>query len=218
MYDAAMRWMYPLLPLLPLLLLSACASSRGPEQLGIDPADYHDAFDAAMEASRIYGMPPLLRDRRQGVIETEPSLATSILEPWGDDNATLSQAVQNTRGFQRRRARFEFAPADESSVDAWTPPANMGPDLLGVETPGLDLSAYDGELELRVHVYVERAYSLGIRRSTWARRDTTRAWIDAPHSNGAIPKDFWTPVSRDEMFERRLLAAVDRSLQERAAE
>jgi hypothetical protein len=55
---------------------------------------------------------------------------------------------------------------------------------------------------------------MGIRRATWSRASTTRATIDAPASDGEIPAQFWTPVSRDEAFERRLLAAVDHALQD----
>jgi hypothetical protein len=96
--------------------------------------------------------------------------------------------------------------------------AQTGPDLLGIETRDLDLTAYDGDLELRVLVIVERAHAMGMRRSTWSRRSTTQAIIDAPASSGDIPARFWTPVSRDEAFEHRLLAAVHDALRERDAQ
>jgi hypothetical protein len=202
-----MRLRFLLLPLLVTVIPSGCAKSPGRDLLHIDAGSYHDAFDAAMEASRINGLPPALRDRRGGVIETEPALAASILEPWRDDNATLGQSLENTIAFQRPAA--PPAAADDPLE---------GPDLLGVETRQLDLSAYDGALELRVQVIVERAHTMGVRRSTWSRRSTTRATIDAPASDGDIPASFWTPVSRDEAFERRLLAAVDNALRNRAPE
>jgi hypothetical protein len=220
-----MRLKYLHLPLLLIASLGGCAKGPGPDLLRIDAGSYPEAFDAAMEASRINGLPLALRDRRSGVIETEPAFAASILEPWRDDNATLGQSLENTIAFQRRRARFEFAPAGAAD-DPQT-----GPDLLGIETRDLDLTAYDGDLELRVLVIVERAHTMGVRlviverahtmgvrRSTWSRRSTTRAMIDAPASDGDIPAKFWTPVSRDEAFERRLLAAVDQALRSRAPE
>jgi hypothetical protein len=209
------RWR--LLPVLLLAIPGGCASSAGPQVLLIDADTYPAAFDAALEASRTHGMPPTLRDRRHGVIETQPDIASSILEPWGNDNATLGQATENTLAFQRRRARFEFAPASAAppAPDDATPAT--APDLLGVETPEFDLSTYRGELELRVRVYVERAHEMGIRRSTWTRRRTTQATIVSADSDGSIPREFWVPVARDEAFERRLLAAVDRALRERAA-
>jgi hypothetical protein len=212
-----------LLPLLLIASLGGCAKAPGPDLLRIDAAAYHEAFDAAMEASRINGLPLALRDRRRGVIETEPAFATSILEPWRDDNATMGQSLENTIGFQRRRARFEFAPAGAAppTTDpsaAPTADSTTDPDLLGIETRDLDLTAYDGDLELRVLVIVERAHAMGVRRSTWSRRSSTRAIIDAPASDGDIPANFWTPVSRDEAFERRLLAAVDQALRSRGPE
>jgi len=212
-----MRLKYLLLPLLLIASLGGCAKPPGPDRLRIAAGSYHEAFDAAMEASRINGLPPALRDRRGGVIETEPAFATSILEPWRDDNATLGQSLENTIAFQRRRARFEFAPAGAAPPTA-DPAAPPGPDLLGIETRDLDLTAYDGDLELRVLVMVDRSHAMGIRRSTWSRRSTTQAMIDAPASDGDIPPRFWTPVSRDEAFERRLLAAVHDALRERDAQ
>ncbi|MHC4140500.1 MAG: hypothetical protein ACYSUF_01015 [Planctomycetota bacterium] len=220
-----MRLKYLHLPLLLIASLGGCAKGPGPDLLRIDAGSYPEAFDAAMEASRINGLPLALRDRRGGVIETEPAFAASILEPWRDDNATLGQSLENTIAFQRRRARFEFAPAGAAppTADPTADPTaeddpQTGPDLLGIETRDLDLTAYDGDLELRVLVIVERAHTMGVRRSTWSRRSTTRAMIDAPASDGDIPANFWTPVSRDEAFERRLLAAVDQALRSRAPE
>jgi hypothetical protein len=187
-----MRLKYLHLPLLLIASLGGCAKGPGPDLLRIDAGSYPDA---------------------------------SILEPWRDDNATLGQSLENTIAFQRRRARFEFAPAGAAppTADPTADPTaeddpQTGPDLLGIETRDLDLTAYDGDLELRVLVIVERAHTMGVRRSTWSRRSTTRAMIDAPASDGDIPAKFWTPVSRDEAFERRLLAAVDQALRSRAPE
>jgi hypothetical protein len=208
-----------LLPVVTALLLfvflAGCASKQGPERLRVDADTYHAAFDAALEAAQKHGMPPTLRDRRHGVIETQPALASTVLEPWRGDNASFGQAVENTIAFQRRRARFEFTPADGAAAQEPDDAPETGPDLLGLDVPELDLNTYAGDLELTVRVYVDQAYAMGIRRSTWSRRSTTRAQIDSPSSDGSLPAEFWTPVTRDEAFERRLLAAVDRALQRR---
>ena len=63
------------------------------------------APDAQLNVATIRVKAPF--DMDEGVIETQPDIATSILEPWGNDNATLGQATENTLAFQRRRARFE---------------------------------------------------------------------------------------------------------------
>ena len=107
-----------------LLVAIGCASMPGPQQahLRIDPAEYHQAFDAAVEAARRAGMPPTFRDRRRGLIDTAPSIAGSIFEPWRDDKATFSQRLESTIAFQRRRARFEFTPAETTEpAEGWDP-------------------------------------------------------------------------------------------------
>ena len=184
--------------------LTACATPQGPAYLTIDAALYEQAFDAAMAAARANDMPPTMRDRRAGLIDTEATLAGSILEPWRPGNSSLDQAAENTIVFQRRRARFEFTPRRFRD----TTPSGK-PDLLGLSGPRLDLTTFEGPVELRVWVIVERAYSPGIRRGTWSRRNTTHAVVTRPATNPGVPvTDFWTPVTRDTAFERRLLAEV----------
>ncbi len=187
------------------VLASGCAKPpQGPAFLTIDSARYREAFDAAMDASRANDMSPSMRDRRLGVIDTEPSIAGSVIEPWRTGSDSLGQAWENTLVFQRRRARFEFTPA------SFREPQGTGvPDLLGVAGPPLDLTTYDGAVELRVSVVIERSFEPGIRRDTWSSAGTTRAVIRRPVTSPDTPtRPFWTPVSRDTVFERRLLAEV----------
>ncbi len=194
--------------------LSGCATSQGPAFLTIQAEAYADAFDAAVEAATVAGLSPIVRDRRSGVIETEPRIAGSVLEPWRNDNASFAQAIENTITFQRRRARFEFTPAGFRLREAAEAPMT-GPDLFATQDTEVDLSRLTGPLELRVWVYVERAYLPGIRRSTWTRAKTTRTRIIPAEDEKALPSLYWTPVRRDEAYERRLLAAVERALGER---
>ncbi len=194
--------------------LSGCATSQGPAFLTIQPEAYADAFDAAVEAAAVAGLSPIVRDRRSGLIETEPRIAGSLLEPWRTDNASFTQTIENTITFQRRRARFEFAPVlfqpDQPAVAPLT-----GPDLFATQDAEVDLSRHTGPLELRVWVYVERAYSPGLRRSTWTRAKTTRTRIIVAEEEEALRTQYWTPVRRDEAYERRLLAAVQSAMAER---
>lgn len=190
------------------LTAGGCATSEGPAYLTIDSTAYAQAFDAAIAAARANDMPPALRDRRLGVIETTPSIAASFLEPWRGGNASFDQAVENTVVLQRRRARFEFTPATIRDATVSGPP-----DLLGLAGPPPDLTAFEGAVELRVSVVVERAYSPGIRRSTWSSAGTSRAVISRPSTDPESPTEpFWAPVARDTAFEKRLLAQVARSL------
>ena len=195
-------------------LHSGCATSQGPDFLSIDSQTYSDAFDAAVEAARVAGLPPIVRDRRSGLIETEPRIAGSVLEPWRTDNASFTQTIENTITFQRRRARFEFAPVIFQPNQPSDAPLT-GPDLFGTQEAEVDLTRHTGPLELRVWVYVERSYSPGLRRSTWTRAKTTRTRIVPAEDDGTLPSRYWTPVHRDEAFERRLLAAVQSALAQR---
>ena len=197
--------------------LSGCAGAAGPDVLNIPGDRYEQAFDTAVAVVRSHGMQPVVRDRREGVIETDPVLAGTILEPWYGNTSDLAQGVDNTLSQYRMKARFEFLPRGfiESSGVA----AGEGPDLLGVSMPPRDLANSPEPLELRVWVYRERKHTVGQRRSTWTRIARSRAeheshdplWEETP---GA----FWTPVARDEAAERRFLAEIARDLGLSAAE
>lgn len=197
----------PIAAALAVISVGGCSSKAGPEFLSIDAANYQAAFDAATEAAREDGMPPAMRNRRGGVIETFPAYAASLMEPWGFKSADPSQSIENTINFNRRRARFEFTPITlpqgpgESRI--------VGPDLLAVDTPAVDLTAYEGPLELRVWVYIEQQHRPGVQRFAWTRRSTNRTRRIVPKEEGeSLPGTYWTPSARDKAFERRLLAAI----------
>ena len=203
-YDAGKMFRVTCM-IIAVILATGCAKPpQGPAFLTIESARYREAFDAAMAASRANDMSPSLRDRRLGVIDTEPSIAGSVIEPWRSGNDSLSGAWENTLVFQRRRARFEFTPA------SFREPQGSGvPDLLGVAGSPLDLTTYQGAVELRVSVIVERSFTPGIRRDTWSSSGTTHTVVLRPGSGPEMPTTpFWTPVTRDTAFERRLLAEV----------
>jgi hypothetical protein len=196
--------------------MGGCRSAAsGPEVILLDSASYAAAFDLAVEAAREHGMPTVLRDRRNGVIETQSNIAGSALEPWRTDNASLDQAVENTLAYRRRRARFEFTPVAFQGPSG-TPAGEMrGPDLLAAApSDAVDLSAFQGEIELRVWVFVEQAQFPGVRRSTWSRSLTTTARaVDADEGARRETTSRWTPVTRDAAYEERLLGQISRQLQ-----
>jgi hypothetical protein len=181
----------------------------------LDSPQYAAAFDAAVESARRHGMPAVVRDRRAGVIETEARIAGSLLEPWRTDHASVEQAAENTLAFQRRRARFEFSTAEFGRRIDPAEPRQAGPDVLGTEPSAGDLTQTQGSLELRVWVFIERAQTPGLRRSTWTRSATTSTRIIDPNGDQSRGSGtVWAPLTRDKDYERRLLAEVEGSLRQ----
>ena len=206
-----------------LVLSSGCARSQSaaqpPATLVVPEGTYEAFFDEVIEVSRASGMPAVLRDRSGGLIETAPRISGSIFEPWRQDNASLAEGLENTFAFQRRRARFEFVPA------SFVPPPLLDPsDLTGAPLPGakdddvLDMRTYEGPIEVRIWVYVERAFTPGVRTGTWTRSQTTyssdRLNPVQDDSDGAptVDRSKWTPVRRDVPYEHRLLHALDQAV------
>ena len=195
-------------------IASGCASS-GPDRLEFQSDRYDQAFEAAGEAVRRQGMPPVLTDRTGGVIEARPRLAGSVLEPWRIDNSDLEQWGASTLNKQRRRVRFEFLPVDFVPPEPTGDTPLTGPPLPGSSEGELrltDLETFDGQVELRVWVYVEREHRTGLRRGTWSRVGRTYATNPmetiSPKDGTTRSQALWTPVGRDEAMERRLLADV----------
>lgn len=208
-----------LLPLTATLsVLAGCATPSAPEVIVIERARYSEAFDAAVDALREVGMETALRDRDGGVIESQPHRAGGLGEPWRTDNSGLGQAAENTVATRRRRARLEFI-----ATDFVPPEPNLGALLLG---PDLDsvagraaapLDGPGGPIELRAWVYLEQSFTPGVRRFPWTFRLTTIS-IDPQEpidfNEGVVEYGYWTPIGRDEAYERRLMAEVERKLEQ----
>lgn len=204
-----------------LVLMSALGgcSTAGPDRLEITGPQYDAAYDAALEATRRAGMPAIVSDRAGGAIEGRPRLAGSVLEPWRVDNVSGEQWVESSLHKQRRRVRFEFLPIDFASPE----PAGEGV-LLGPPLPGsgedlvrtVDLGGFDGPIEIRAWVWVEREQLPEVRRSTWTRRGRTYSTNPMetvePDDGTTRSSGVWTPVGRDAAMERRLLAEVKSAL------
>lgn len=192
--------------------LGGCASSAGPEAVMVDGSRYAEAFDTAVEVARREGMPAILRDRRAGIIETDARPSGSTFEPWKGDAASSTQAWEQTLHFERRRVRFEFVPADQPPV-ALTPDQPLtGADPAGAADASIDLTTHAGPLRLVAIVTIERHYRTGDRRSTWSRRISTQFSYGPGDADAQRPNAFWTPVARDEAYERRILARVEKML------
>lgn len=161
-----------------------CSSQRVSEPMVISSMDYEQVFDAAVEVARGESLIGGLRDRRTGVIETDPTFAPTLFEPWHAHREDWNSLVESTISFQRRRARFEFIP--QQSDDRFP----------------TDMTAYQGDLEVRVFVHVDRLHTVGRRRSTWTRRVAS---FEEIHEDPDMVRRSWVPIGRDEAMEQRLL-------------
>ena len=189
---------------------AGCHDPVGPDLLLIPAGRYAAAFDAATEAARMNDLPAALRDPRAGIIETEPRLAPSLLEPWRSDGASFRHRLEHTVAHMRRRARFEFTPvAAPSPGNGEAAHVLPGPDVVAMRRADVDRTQHDGDLVLRVRVYLEQVHRRGVRRSSWTQSATTVTRI-IPHGSPGqpLPTATWTPVERDVAFERRLLGIV----------
>ena len=189
-----------------------------PATLALSGMDYETCFEQVVEVARDQGMPAVLRDRSGGLIETAPRISGSLFEPWRQDNASFVAGLENTIAFQRRRARFEFVPAGFMAPEPTDPETLDGPPLPGAKDDDLlDMQTYDGPIEVRIWVYVERAFTPGMRNGTWTRSQTTFTSDRLNPARGsstdtAFDRSKWTPVRRDEPYERLLLEALDKRM------
>lgn len=196
--------------------MTGCASSKqarveSSSTITIEGVGYSTCFDQALLVARSAGMPPVLRDRAGGVVETAPRIAGSIFEPWRLDNSGLGEGIENTLNFQRRRARFEFVPAGFNPPPVRDSSVLSGPALPGsVADRTRDLRFHDGPIELRVWVYVERSFRPGVQNASWTRSMTSFSTdsIDRKTVGRTISDESrWTPVRRDRDYELRLINA-----------
>lgn len=194
-----------------LMLISGCAGSQGPEVVVVPHDRYSEAFDAAVEVARENGLRPSFMDRRSGVIETEPAMAASLMEPWKGGNADFNQALRNTLSRNRLRARFEFT---RSGFEARTNSDEIPPvDLLSMTEPDWDLTRENGPLDLKVWVFEERGHSVGQRRNRWTFAATSSTYHQPVEGQWSeSPVTFWTPTTRDRSAEKRLLTEVETRL------
>lgn len=197
---------------------AACAPEPVPAVLSFPHGDYGRAFDAAIEAAKAQGLEPVVADRSLGVIETDSRSAGSLLEPWRTDNDGLSDAFAHTVSFERRRARFEFVPEGFSAPEPAADARALGPAIAGSDRADdrLDLTRFDGTIELRAWVFVDRAFRGNQQIGRWSlseqryAQDPTEAPLPEDQSTRAPTE--WTPIGRDVPYERRLTARIRQAM------
>jgi hypothetical protein len=197
----------------------AAGSLAGDVPVGVyelDKAAYATAFDEVVALLQDEGFAIAIRDRDGGVVESRPAIAGSLIEPWNWPGGDIGAALDNTVSFQRRRIRFEFLPVGFRPARPPGDGALIGPRVPSSPDPAgaraIDLASHDGPIELRVWVYIERAFTPHLQRSTWTLTRTTFA-SDPLAERGAgdgttRDRSIWTPIGRDESMERIQLAKV----------
>jgi len=196
-----------------LAALWACNTLDGPASIELAGQDYGRAFKACIDAGREQDMPPALADRGNGIIETEPRIMGSVIEPWRTDASGVDQLAESTLQLQRRRVRFVFVPAGFEPE-----PIDGRSDFTGAAQPGspadtrrFDLETWQGAVELRARVFVERGFVPGVRSNTWSATlstTTTEPVRKGPKDDTTRSPTQWTPVGRDEAAERTITARV----------
>ena len=195
-------------------------SSEGPQQLEFHPEEYATAFDAAAEATRHMGYEIELVDRSNGIIESKPRHAGSAFEPWRIDNDGPFEVGANTIAHRRRKVRVEFTPVG-FTLDAGQPDAVLrGPALAGstFARDRFDLQRCSTPIEMKVWVFVERSFQEGAKPSSYSGTLASR-WTNPLAGSLASADDrstrepsIWTPVGRDEAYERTLGGRVQAAL------
>jgi len=199
--------------------LTGCNTMEGDDSMQLGSQDYARAFDACIETGRDEGMPPSLADRGNGIIETEPRSIGSFFEPWRTDTSGPEQTLQSTVQYERRRVRFVFMPAEfePEAIDGKGPFNGAAQPDSPTDRARFDLETYEGILELRTRVFIERGFKPGIRTNTWSSTLTTTTTEPRPRGRDdgtdRMPTQ-WTPIGRDEAAERTMMRAVRARLSE----
>jgi hypothetical protein len=187
-HPRRLHWIAPLSIVALTALPGGCARelAQTPNPIEIAAGEYDRVFDASIQTLRDMRFTVERKDRRFGVVTTEPLPAASAIEPWHADNTTSQQVAQSTLHFQRRIVRIELAPAA----------ADARPDAYRM-TVRVDVQRrYDAPKELN-SAFIGAARFRDVRERNLAQRTET-----------GLEESRWSPVGRDEQLEQRLIASI----------
>ena len=101
-------------PSLPTTNPSRLATTRrshwttGPASITVQHRSFNRLWTAAEDTAREFGFRLDRKDRRAGILTTEPVTSKQIFELWRCDTGNASQAAQNSLDSYRRFLRFDF--------------------------------------------------------------------------------------------------------------
>ena len=187
------RWMsVTFMTIVPLAAVFAGGCAQLPavtaNPIEITAGEYDRVFDASIQTLRQMRFTVDRKDRRFGVVTSEPMLASSAIEPWYRDNTHSAQVAQSTLHLQRRIVRVELTPA-EPVADARTEAYRMSVQVQ-IER------RYDPPKELNTPL-IGAARFRDVRQNVITQ--TTEAGTETSH---------WVNIGRDEQLEQRLIAQI----------
>ncbi|MBI1367797.1 MAG: hypothetical protein GC162_03995 [Planctomycetes bacterium] len=176
------------------LSLGGCAPKAVDVDNPIDIAvpEYDRVFDAAILVLRERRYVVDRKDRRFGIVTTEPQISASVFEPWRSDNLGNDETVESTLNFQRHIVRVSVAPA---APEGAAPNPNAPKDY-----------------QLHVIVDIQRRYHPPRQLVTSAMGVVSVRSADSRHratyTERGLEESYWATVGRDELLEQQLVAAI----------
>lgn len=155
-------------------------------------SDLDRLWNAAEQVSADYLFPIDRRDRREGLLTTQPVISPQWFEPWRRELQTADDVAQSSVATIRRSIRWTFTPGNDGYV--------VTPKVL-IERQSL--------VEERVSGVLGRGYFQRQNDTTFGTRETDR--------NVILPDNYFYPVGRDAEFEKRLAEKLRARMNEVAA-
>lgn len=185
------------------MLAGGCTSAPEPRTFEVGAGEYGRAFDAAKQVIRDADFEMARVDAQGGIITTLPRSSSGYATPWLHHGTTIDDNTESLAHFQRRSVIVVFEPAG-AAADAATPqtPASSPP-----PEGALDLREYDGALQARVEVIVERVYRPGRRPDATSVRLNSITIDPALEAQGLQPL-FTVERRLDERLSGRLVKKI----------
>ncbi|MEM9083049.1 MAG: hypothetical protein AAGB34_05580 [Planctomycetota bacterium] len=114
--------------------------------VNIEAGHYKEAFALAKDVLRDNGFRIDRVDAAGGIIRSSPAISSGLATPWIKHSTGIRGSFDDTLNRERRVTVLRFSPNDGVRAD--------------------DLRAYEGPLELRVEVQLQRVYEPGRRHSS----------------------------------------------------
>ena len=151
-------------------------------------AGFDQLWDAAESASRDLLFKIDRRDRRSGVLTTEPLVSAQWFEPWRREVQTIDNLADSSVATIRRTVRYEFQKQAETYI--------LVPKVL-VERQAIAERRVSGALS---RLYFRRDREL----NSYGTRETDAGVY--------IPESYWYPIGRDAGLEAHLVERINSQL------